>query len=149
MSFLTFKLLYPQALLAWPAILLFLWWSHRGRTARRRSLGFSNLMLVEWSKSAVPLRLSRRTEILHALFWALLLLTLARPQQSLGEKPQTKEGIDILLCLDTSQSMEADDLLLWSHARTTASAWWSSPELRSPSALSPPTTPPSNPLSKP
>jgi Ca-activated chloride channel family protein len=111
MSFLTFKLLYPQALLAWPAILLFLWWSHRGRTARRRSLGFSNLMLVEWSKSAVPLRLSRRTEILHALFWALLLLTLARPQQSLGEKPQTKEGIDILLCLDTSQSMEADDLL--------------------------------------
>lgn len=110
MSFLGLKLVTPQALLALPIILLFLWWSHRGRLARRRSLGFSSLLLVEWSKSAVPLRLSRRTEILHVLFWALLLLTLARPQQSMGEKPQTKEGIDILLCLDTSQSMEAEDL---------------------------------------
>lgn len=112
MSFLSeFTLLYPQALLGLPLILLFTWWSHRGRTARRRSLGFSSLYLVEWSKSAVPLRLSRRTEILHLLFWTFLLLALARPQQSLGEKPQSKEGIDILLCLDTSQSMEADDLL--------------------------------------
>jgi len=40
----------------------------------------------------------------------MLLLGLARPQQSLGEKPQQKEGIDILLCLDTSSSMEAQDL---------------------------------------
>jgi Ca-activated chloride channel family protein len=105
------KLLHPQALLALPLILLFLWWSQRGRLARRRSLGFSSLLLVEWSRSAVPLRLSRRTEILHVLFWAFLLLALARPQQSMGEKPQTKEGIDILLCLDTSTSMQADDLL--------------------------------------
>ena len=105
------RLLHPEFLLAFPLILLFLWWSRRGRMARRSSLGFSNLQLVEWSSSATPLRLSRRTEILHALFWLLLLLTLARPQQSLGEKPQTKEGIDILLCLDTSTSMEADDLL--------------------------------------
>lgn len=105
------RLMHPEYLLAFPLILLFLWWSARGRAARRASLGFSNLSLVEWSSSAVPLRLSRRTEILHAVFWLCLLLTLARPQQSLGEKPQTKEGIDILLCLDTSTSMEADDLL--------------------------------------
>lgn len=58
----------------------------------------------------MPLRLSRRTDLLHLAFWCLLLLALARPQQSLGEKPQTKEGIDILLCLDTSSSMEARDL---------------------------------------
>lgn len=106
-----FKLLYPQALLALPLILIFLWWSQRGRAARRRSLGFSSLLLVEWSKSAVPLRLSRRTEALHVLFWLFLLLALARPQQSLGEKPQTKEGIDILMCLDVSSSMTAEDLL--------------------------------------
>lgn len=100
----------PEVLIAIPLILLFLWWSREGRTARRRSIGFSNLALLEWSRSAVPLRLSRRTELLHALFWVLLLLALARPQMSLGEKPQTKEGIDILLCLDTSTSMQADDL---------------------------------------
>ena len=111
MTLFSLKLMNPQVLLALPLILIFLWWSFRGRAARRRSLGFSTLLLLEWSKSAVPLRLSRRTEILHVLFWSLLLLTLARPQQSLGEKPQTKEGIDILLCLDTSQSMEAQDLL--------------------------------------
>lgn len=100
----------PEVLFALPLILLFLWWSRQGRTARRRSLGFSNLALLEWSKSAVPLRLSRRADILHILFWVLLLLALARPQLNLGEKPKTKEGIDILLCLDTSTSMEADDL---------------------------------------
>lgn len=100
----------PEVLLALPAILLFLWWSRAGRTARRRSIGYSNLALLEWSRSAVPLRLSRKTDLLHILFWSLLLIALARPQLSLGEKPQTKEGIDILLCLDTSTSMQADDL---------------------------------------
>lgn len=105
------RLLHPEALFAIPVIFLFLWWSHKGRAARKHSLGFSSLLLLEWSSSAVPLRLSRRTEVLYALFWTLLLLTLARPQLSLGEEPQAKEGIDILLCLDTSSSMEADDLL--------------------------------------
>ncbi len=105
------RLLHPEVLLAIPVIFLFLWWSHKGRTARKHSLGFSSLLLLEWSSSAVPLRLSRRTEVLYAVFWTLLLLTLARPQLSLGEEPQAKEGIDILLCLDTSSSMEADDLL--------------------------------------
>lgn len=106
-----FRFLYPMVLLAFPLILAFLWWSRKGREARRRSLGYSSLMLLEWSKAAVPLRLSRRGDLWYVVFWALLLLTLARPQQSLGEKPQTREGIDILLCLDTSQSMEAQDLL--------------------------------------
>lgn len=104
------RLLHPEALFLFPLILIFLWWARKGRTARRKSLGYSSLHLLEWSKSVTPLRLSRRTDLLHALFWALLLLTLARPQQSLGEKPRSKEGIDILLCLDTSSSMEARDL---------------------------------------
>lgn len=104
------RLLHPEVLLLLPAVLLFLWWSRQGRSAKRKSLGFSSLHLLEWSTSVVPLRLSRRTDLLHLAFWALLLLTLARPQVSLGEKPQTKKGIDILLCLDTSSSMEARDL---------------------------------------
>jgi len=104
------RFVHPEVLLGIPAILLFLWWSHSGRVARRKSLGFSSLYLVEWSKSVTPLRLHRRTDLVHLLFWVLLLLGLARPQQSLGEKPEPKKGIDILLCLDTSSSMEAPDL---------------------------------------
>lgn len=104
------RLVHPEVLLLLPLILLFLWWSRKGRTARRKSLGFSRLHLLEWSKSVLPLRLSRRTDVLHLLFWSLLLLTLARPQLSLGERPQPKLGIDILLCLDTSSSMQARDL---------------------------------------
>lgn len=104
------RFVHPEILLGVPLILAFLWWSKAGRKARRKSLGFSSLYLVEWSKSVTPLRLNRRTDLVHLIFWTLLLLALARPQQSLGEKPQPKEGIDILLCLDTSSSMEAPDL---------------------------------------
>lgn len=104
------RFLHPEVLLLIPMILIFLWWSRSGRLARRKSLGFSSLFLIEWSRSVSPLRLNRRTDLLHLLFWVLLLLALARPQQSLGEKPQPKEGIDIILCLDTSTSMEARDL---------------------------------------
>ena len=104
------RLLHPEVLFLLPLIALFLWWNKKGRTARRKSLGFSTLFLLEWSRSVTPLRLSRKTDWLHALFWLALLLCIARPQQSLGEKPQTKKGIDILLCLDTSTSMDARDL---------------------------------------
>ncbi|MFA5508491.1 MAG: VWA domain-containing protein [Vulcanimicrobiota bacterium] len=104
------RFLHPEVLLAIPAVLLFLWWSRSGRVARRKSLGFSSLYLVEWSTAVTPLRLSRRLDLIHLLFWVLLLLGLARPQQSLGEKPEPKKGIDILLCLDTSTSMDAPDL---------------------------------------
>lgn len=104
------RFLHPEVLLAIPAVLLFLWWSRSGRVARRKSLGFSSLYLIEWSTAVTPLRLSRRLDLIHLLFWVLLLLGLARPQQSLGEKPEPKKGIDILLCLDTSTSMDAPDL---------------------------------------
>ena len=104
------RLVNPEFLLALPLLLLFLWWSKQGRNAKKKSLGFSSLFLLEWSKSLTPIRLSRRSDLIHFAFWALLLLTLARPQQSLGEKPQAKKGIDILLCLDTSESMQARDL---------------------------------------
>lgn len=105
------RFLYPEALMAFVLILPFLWWSSQGRLARKPSLGYSSLALIEWSKSATPLRLSRRAELLYLLFWLLLILALARPQLALGEKPQSKEGIDIVLCLDTSTSMQARDLL--------------------------------------
>jgi Ca-activated chloride channel homolog len=104
------RFVHPEILLGIPAVLIFLWWSKSGRLARRKSLGFSSLYLVEWSKSVTPLRLNRRTDLIHLIFWILLLVAFARPQQSLGEKPEPKEGIDILLCLDTSSSMEARDL---------------------------------------
>jgi Ca-activated chloride channel family protein len=104
------RFLHPEVLLGIPAVLIFLWWSRSGRVARRKSLGFSSLYLVEWSKSVTPLRLNRRTDLIHLIFWILLLIAFARPQDSLGAKPQPKEGIDILLCLDTSSSMEARDL---------------------------------------
>lgn len=105
------RLLHPEALLFIPLLIIFLWWGRQGRLARRKSLGYSSLHLLEWSRSVTPLRLNRRTDLLYFLCWCLLLVTLARPQQSLGEKPRPKEGIDILLCLDTSSSMEARDLL--------------------------------------
>ncbi len=105
------RLLWPEAFLALPLLLAFSWWASKGRAASRASLGYSNLALLEWSTSVTPLRLAHRPPMLHLLFWLCLLLALARPQMSLGEKPQVKEGIDIIMCLDTSTSMNAQDIL--------------------------------------
>jgi Ca-activated chloride channel homolog len=48
--------------------------------------------------------------VLRAIGIALLIVVLARPQVFDKETKRNVEGIDIILCLDTSTSMEAEDL---------------------------------------
>ena len=47
---------------------------------------------------------------IYALAMALLIIALARPQQGLEEIKQRAEGIDIMLAVDLSGSMQAHDL---------------------------------------
>jgi Ca-activated chloride channel family protein len=57
-----------------------------------------------WRARLVPL-----PRVLQVLALLLVVLAVARPVERVPLPPQT-EGIDILLCLDTSSSMDADDM---------------------------------------
>ena len=96
----------PWFLLLLP-VLAALWFVRRRRGGNRPpSLGFST---VGW----LPARGSDRSRvILDALFLvALLLVTvaLARPQRGLRENELSGRGVDIVLALDVSTSMRAED----------------------------------------
>ncbi len=80
----------------------------RGKV-KKGSIQFSN---VSGLKQAIPSGLAKYYGVLYVLrviVIILLILALARPQSSKGDESITTEGIDIILTLDVSGSMEAED----------------------------------------
>lgn len=81
--------------------------------ARRRrsesSFVFSSEELVKELKPTLRQRLSRMPLYLRAAAIVFLLLALARPQSILEGSKTVSEGVDIVLTLDTSTSMLAED----------------------------------------
>lgn len=104
------RLATPWALALLPLVLLLLWDAARRAGRKRASVGYSDLDLLEAAHIARPSWESHLPLGLVSLAVALLTLGLARPQSSLGMKPVTSEGLDIILCLDTSPSMQAPDV---------------------------------------
>ena len=79
---------------------------------RRRSapsFTFSSEELVRDLRPTLRLRLGRFQVLLRAAAITLLLLALARPQTVLEGTKTISEGVDIVLALDTSTSMLAED----------------------------------------
>jgi Ca-activated chloride channel family protein len=80
----------------------------RGRK-KPGSLRFSNVSAL---KDALPAGWSRYYKglyVLRIIVLILLILALARPQSDKGDESITTEGIDIVLTLDVSGSMQAED----------------------------------------
>ena len=81
----------------------------RGRRGARPAFVYSSVALVkEVSKSSR----SRAGAFLHALRWlalALLIVALARPQKTQTETSVRASGVDIVIALDLSGSMESED----------------------------------------
>ncbi len=76
---------------------------------KRSALRFSNVSRL---RQAIPVGLARYYGLFSAirlLTIILLIIALARPQSSKGEESITTEGIDIILTLDVSGSMQAED----------------------------------------
>ncbi|MDY0096694.1 MAG: VWA domain-containing protein [Candidatus Vecturithrix sp.] len=76
---------------------------------KRSALRFSNVSRL---RQAIPVGLARYYGLFSAirlLTILLLIIALARPQSSKGEESITTEGIDIILTLDVSGSMQAED----------------------------------------
>ncbi len=104
---LTFQ--HPWLLFALIAIPILVWieWSVYQR--RNTGMRFSDIRLVKNQGRSIWTRLTRLPSLLRYLALALCIIAIARPQDKNTVKEQYAEGVDILLVLDTSTSMKAQD----------------------------------------
>lgn len=92
-------------LLALVPLLVYLRYGRRRRTAIRFSDGAQLARLApSWAVLAQPV-----LPVLYGIGLALAIIALARPQKGLEESSVRAEGIDIVLCVDVSTSMLAED----------------------------------------
>ncbi len=110
------ELSFGEPRLLWVLVPLFLawaaaWWLLPRRAARRdATLHYSSLARLARQAPAWTVRLRPLFQGLRLATVALLVLAMARPQAERRETQVTTHGIDILLVLDTSGSMQALDL---------------------------------------
>lgn len=84
------------------------WYIYRLKK-QQPALLLSTTQGFEKSKSTIRVRLRHLLFILRVLVIGLLIIILARPQSSSSHKNVSTEGIDIVLALDISTSMLAED----------------------------------------
>lgn len=92
-------------LLAVPVVGVWSWWRRR----REGGLRYSDVGPVRVAPVSWTVRLRWLPAALRMGALALGILALARPQSQEVTRTKTAEGIDIMLVLDTSSSMEAED----------------------------------------
>jgi Ca-activated chloride channel family protein len=73
------------------------------------SLAYSDTDLFAQPKISIKTIIYRVLPVLKAVALALAVIAVARPQTSLGQRQIYTEGIDIMLALDISGSMQAED----------------------------------------
>jgi len=82
-------------------------WVKFGR--RRAAVKFSNLDVLKGLKKPLSLKLRHSVKIIKILVLILLIIALARPQTANRTEEFLTEGIDIILAIDVSGSMAAED----------------------------------------
>ena len=98
--------LWPAFLGLVPLLVLLAWWRRRSGLGAPATLGFSTVGFL-------PARARDRTRIVLTLLGGagmlLLTIALARPQKGYRENELAGRGVDIVLALDVSSSMRAED----------------------------------------
>jgi len=100
----------PLVLLLVPLAILALIYAHRKSLSS--ALKFSSGELVSGLKSSWKLKLSQRLYILRIIAVILIIIALSRPQSPVRDSKVETEGIDIVLTIDSSTSMLAEDFKL-------------------------------------
>jgi len=100
----------PLVLLLIPVLLVGLYFYHHRRP--NASFRFFSLFAMDQLDASWKVRWRFIPWILRALVLVLLLVALAGPQKLLAQSKLTTEGIDIVLALDVSGSMSAEDYLI-------------------------------------
>lgn len=101
---------------AWPWVLwgllllpAFAWWYWKGRTRNTASFIISSTSNLEKLSRGWKTRMVHVPFILRLLAIACIIMALARPQTRFSEEQVSGEGVDIVLCIDVSGSMLAQD----------------------------------------
>ncbi|MFC1562238.1 VWA domain-containing protein [candidate division KSB1 bacterium] len=85
------------------------YWYFRQQARRKGTIRFSNLDIISRLKSSPRQRMRHSLFVLRMLVAGLVIAGLARPQSSFREEEILTEGIDIIMTLDVSSSMRAED----------------------------------------
>jgi Ca-activated chloride channel family protein len=96
----------------WLLALLPLAWFWRGRRGPVAAVEYSSVSLVREVARSSRSRIGRWTALLPILAGVLMIVGLARPQREHSRTEVTLNGIDILLALDVSGSMQALDFAI-------------------------------------
>jgi len=94
-------------LLIIPIIILI--WNHIKKSKNKSSIEFSNTESLQ-SLTSVKTKLKNIPYYLKLVAFSLLVIAIARPQSSTKWEESTTEGIDIIISMDISGSMLAEDL---------------------------------------
>ncbi len=90
--------------------LMIYWYIKRQQTRKAAStLRYSNLGIVKQVKTSPKKRLRHSLFVLRVIAVILLIVVLARPQSGQKEAEVSTEGVDIILAMDISSSMLAED----------------------------------------
>ena len=103
----------PLVLFLIPVLLILFWYLHRRQDGT--SFRFSTLSLMSQLGTTWRARWNFMPWVLRALVLVLLLVALAGPRKLLAQSKLTSEGIDIVLALDVSGSMSAEDYVIDGH----------------------------------
>lgn len=91
-----------------PLLIVFFWWALRER--RRLMTQFIQARLLPGLISGVSPTRQKARFILIIIVFALLLIALARPQWGFTWEESKQKGLDIVVAIDTSKSMLAEDI---------------------------------------
>lgn len=99
----------PLFLLLFLLVPLLIWFYRLDRQRRKGSLRFSDFSVIRRLQSPATLRYRHLLTVFRIAAVALAVTALARPQAGLRSEEIITEGIDIVLTLDISGSMRAED----------------------------------------
>jgi len=99
----------PYFLLLLMIIPVLIAWYVKVHVRQRGVVRFSNLAVLSKLRTSPKLRLRHSLFVLKMAALALVIIGMARPQSSFQEQEVLTEGIDIVIALDISSSMQAED----------------------------------------
>lgn len=103
------RLLHPEFLLLIPVAIFLAAWRLRWRRPRTAAVRFSDLRHVREAGRSWRLRLRPMLTVLRLSALALFCVAMARPQYGWSERRIESYGVDIMIALDVSGSMQLQD----------------------------------------